>query len=189
MPDYDALALEFTNAVKAILKQHYPLLMEQAYGDASAVLGVDVAFSLDNPYVQTVLDGLLTADYLNDLGANLLAAGRQIIGDGLAAGQTVEEITAQLQERGVALSATKAEQIAHTETARAYSLGSKSAWRASGVVDRMQWITTDHACPICEPLNGKVVGLDDEFAPGIAHPPESHVACRCALIPVVKDTP
>ncbi|HEU5013961.1 MAG TPA: minor capsid protein [Roseiflexaceae bacterium] len=187
MPDYDALALEFTTTVKAILKQYYPLLMEQAYGDASAVLGADVAFDLANPYVQTVLDDLMTAAYLNDLGANLMAAGRQIISDGLAAGQSVDAIAAALQERGVAVSATKAEQIAHTETARAYSLGSKAAWRASGVVDRMQWITTDHACPICEPLHGKVVALDAEFAPGIAHPPESHVACRCALIPVLKD--
>lgn len=186
MPDYDALALSFTEAVKAILKAHFPLLWEQAYGDASAQIGVGIAFDLANPLVQQQLDALLHADYIGALGDNLIAVGRQIIGDGLAAGLSVEDIAQQLRDRGVADSTNRAEQIAHTETARAYSLGSKAAWRASGVVDRMRWITTDNACPICEPLNGKIVGLDATFAPDIPHPP-AHTRCRCALTPVLKD--
>lgn len=80
----------------------------------------------------------------------------------------------------------RAEMIAQTETTRAYAQGSLDAYRASGVVSQMEWLTgnDEFVCPICAPLNGQRTGLDGEFAPGISLPP-AHPRCRCRIAGVV----
>lgn len=186
MPDYDTLALEFTESVKAILGDAYPLLIAQAYGDATTLLGADVSFSLDNPFVQQTLGDLMTADYLGDLGTHLVERARALIGRQAAEGWSLDVLMQELRAASVADSADRAEQIARTETARAYSKGSILAWKAAGVVDRKQWLVT-RPCPVCAALDGKIVAIDAEFAPGIQHPPDPHTNCKCAIAPVLAD--
>jgi SPP1 gp7 family putative phage head morphogenesis protein len=80
----------------------------------------------------------------------------------------------------------RARMIAVTEVTRAFAAGNMEAWRASGVIEKRQFnVNRDElVCPICGPLNGKVVGLDEEFDEGIDGPPV-HPRCRCWLSPVV----
>ncbi len=82
----------------------------------------------------------------------------------------------------------RAEMIAQTETTRAYAQGSLDAYRASGVVGKIEWLTSMdeivEKCEICAPLAGKQIDLDGEFAPGIALPP-AHPRCRCRIAGVV----
>lgn len=82
----------------------------------------------------------------------------------------------------------RARNIARTEMIRASSAGQQEVWRQAadqGLIDpttaRREWIVTpdDRLCPVCAPLDGKTVGLDEEFAPGVLHPP-LHPSCRCA---------
>ncbi len=50
-----------------------------------------------------------------------------------------------------------------------------------------RWVVqADDVCPLCSPLNGKVVPLDAPFADGVQHPP-LHPRCRCSLEPVWAD--
>jgi SPP1 gp7 family putative phage head morphogenesis protein len=80
----------------------------------------------------------------------------------------------------------RARMIAVTEVTRAFAAGNMEAWRASGVIERREWRTnTDElVCPVCGPLAGRVVGLDESFDEGIDLPP-AHPRCRCWVVPVV----
>lgn len=85
----------------------------------------------------------------------------------------------------------RAMMIARTETIDALTAGQEESWkqaRAEGLLDdtaQKEWITTpdDRTCPICAPLDGETVGLDEEFSGGFARPP-AHPRCRCAVVAV-----
>jgi hypothetical protein len=42
-----------------------------------------------------------------------------------------------------------------------------------------------HNCPICAPLNGKVIAINEAFD-GMYDSPPSHPRCRCWLTPVIE---
>lgn len=95
----------------------------------------------------------------------------------------------QLIERirwGNVYSESRARTIAVTEVTRAYAEGNLASWRASGVIEKKRWNSNndEKVCPICRPLNGQVVGLDEDFGDGIPAPP-GHSRCRCWITPVV----
>ncbi len=96
-------------------------------------------------------------------------------------GQLIERITA-----GGVFGQPRAHAIAVTEVTRAYAQGNLAAWRASGVVEGKQWNTNNDelVCPVCGPLAGQVVALDEPFPGNIAAPP-AHPRCRCWIVPKV----
>jgi SPP1 gp7 family putative phage head morphogenesis protein len=77
----------------------------------------------------------------------------------------------------------RAEMIARTETAFADIQGNLAGWEASGVVEAKEWsVSQDEVCDDCLALDGKIVGLDEDFPEG---DPPLHPRCRCDLLPVV----
>lgn len=99
--------------------------------------------------------------------------------------QTIGELIQRIRWGNV-YSEERARQIAVTEVTRAFAEGNRAAWQASGVIERKEWRTNNDelVCPVCGPLAGKVVGLDEEFADGIDGPP-AHPRCRCWIVPKV----
>ena len=94
----------------------------------------------------------------------------------------------QLRDRlmaGNLFSRVRAQKIAVTEVTRAFASGNEAAWRASKVVEGKEWMTAvdERVCPMCGPLHGKIVPLNDTFG-GVGNPPR-HVSCRCWILPVV----
>jgi SPP1 gp7 family putative phage head morphogenesis protein len=83
----------------------------------------------------------------------------------------------------------RAELIASTEVTRAYAEGNRQAYRASGVVDMVEWRTSEdeRVCPICGPLAGKEAPLGGTFDGGLF--PPAHPRCRCWVVPVIEDAP
>lgn len=85
----------------------------------------------------------------------------------------------------------RAETIARTETMKASNMGQQLAWDDAtehGLLtgfERKQWITTpdDRLCPVCEPMDGVTVGMDEMFDVEGAHleGPPAHPNCRCAI--------
>jgi SPP1 gp7 family putative phage head morphogenesis protein len=178
----DQLPLDLGDVIEKLMRKYYPLLVSRAWGDAQAVVGVDIAFDLDNPYVQEILDEL--AQDIRGITETTRADIQQLLGQQAIEGWSTEELARRLRERGVTESARRARLIASTETASAYSRGSLLYYQESGVVSGTEWLATD-PCEICEPLADKVVDLGEEFAPGISFPP-AHPACRCALAPIIS---
>ncbi len=93
----------------------------------------------------------------------------------------------------------RAKRIAVTETTRAYAYGNLTAWQSSGLVSAKRWYTArdERVCPLCGPMHGQIVMLDQNFriieealppkmrgkyAPVYA--PPLHTNCRCWLQPV-----
>jgi len=85
----------------------------------------------------------------------------------------------------------RAETIARTESMRAANEGQSQLWdqaTEAGLLtgnEKQEWIVTpdDRLCPICEPMDGVTVGLDEMFdvdGDQIDGPP-AHPNCRCTL--------
>ncbi len=82
--------------------------------------------------------------------------------------------------------------IARTETQAAANKGALAGYKASGVVERKQWITAeddlveedclDNAA--AGPAQDGVIALDDDYPSGDDAPP-AHSNCRCVIAPVV----
>lgn len=162
------------------LKPYTIELLRIAWADAEDDGIVSGAFDLDNPEVQKVLKDI--AKRIKGIDDTTAEAIRAIIGQ---TELSVADKRTMLQEL-MGTTAARAEMIAVTESADAMERGNHLAWRASGVVDRKEWLLGPNPCPECQPLGGKVVGLDDEFAPGVLHPP-FHPRCTCATAAVVRD--
>lgn len=85
---------------------------------------------------------------------------------------------------------SRAARIATTEVTRIYSEGNQAAWKSTGFVGGKRWNTAmdERVCPMCGPLEGKVVALNNYFpvqlAGGVMGPP-AHVNCRCWVTPIV----
>lgn len=100
--------------------------------------------------------------------------------------ETIGQLMRRIAAGGV-FGEDRAMMIAVTEVTRAFAEGNLAAWRASGVIERRRWNSNNDelVCPVCGPLNGQVVGLDEPFGDGVAAPP-AHPRCRCWTTPVVE---
>lgn len=180
--DPDAI-LDDGTELRSLMRRFYPLVIESAFGDAS-LAGIPVAFDLDNPFVQTVLDHL--AKRIVNVADTTRDEVRRLVGLQADNGWSAEELAREIRQLAETRSKTRAILIARTETASAYSAGSIAAYKASGVVGSVEWLTADdEVCPICEGLNGTRADLGHAFAGGVAHPP-AHPDCRCTVLPIVE---
>jgi SPP1 gp7 family putative phage head morphogenesis protein len=90
-------------------------------------------------------------------------------------------------EDNYAFSEDRAAVIARTESAFADVAGNLAAWDASGEVSGKQWIVSADACDECQPLDGVVVDLDEDFPDGGGDGPPLHPNCECDVVPVLED--
>lgn len=178
-------SLDDGSLLVALMRRLYPLLIEAAFTDASA-LGIAVDWDLDNPFVQDVLDAL--ADEVKGVAETTKDEIRALVGRQAAEGWSIDDLADALEQSGVTRSAARAAIIARTETTRAYSLGSIAAFQVSGQVDRLEWLTAqdEKTCPECSALDGTVTEMGKAFDGGVMFPP-AHPNCRCALLPVLKE--
>lgn len=180
----DQLGLDTGEELRILLERYYLIVFRTAFRDAAKQVGVQLAFDVELPQVQQALGELLKlAKSISETTKKDIAA---LIGEAAAEGWSNETLAAKITERAASISLTRANIIAATETANAYSIGSIIAYEESGVVSKLEWLTAEDekVCPVCGPLNGKQVKIGEEFAPGISYP-AAHPLCRCTLLPVV----
>lgn len=169
-------------ALAKLMRPFYQALLKDAFGDAAGQ-GVDVAFDLANPFVQTVLNQL--AKQVKGVADTTKEEIRALIRRQADEGWSAEQLAKEIRAKGEIASRSRALMIARTETAAAYSQGSIAAYTASGVVKQTEWLLGPDPCEICQALDGLRADLGEEFAPGISAPP-AHPACTCALSPVIE---
>lgn len=164
-----------------LLQPYYIELLKIAWNDGSDTVGEVVGvFDLENEAVQLVLKDL--AKRVKGIEDTTREEIQNVIGKMASEGLSVDAVRDLLLGMAEINSVSRAVAIARTESGTAYSLGSIAAYKSSGVVTGIEWLTADAACDICGPLNGRVVKLGEEFAPGIAQP-SAHTNCRCAIAP------
>lgn len=129
-----------------------------------------------------------------------------ILQSGLEQGQSVAQLGTAISTAFGDFKKSQVQRIVRSEVLRASNLGQMDAYKASGVVSGMQWLTApgSRTCEYCAPLNGKTVKLNQSFFKkgeswlGDAETPlvldyttiktpPLHPNCRCTIIPVLKD--
>lgn len=168
-----------------LLKPYYIDLLEIAWNDGGDTVGKVVgAFDVENEYVQLVLKDL--AKRVKGIDETTQEEIQNVIGQMGREGLSVDQAQARLLEMAEINSASRAEMIARTESAHAYSAGSVAYYKESGVVGGLEWLTTD-PCEICAPLSGATAELGKQFTGGFDHPP-AHPNCRCAVAPILSES-
>lgn len=97
----------------------------------------------------------------------------------------------------------RAERIARTESLAVSNEAALEAYKQSPMTNAKEWSAEFGACEFCQELDGKIIGLSENFASlgeqmigadgntynvdyeDIARPP-AHPNCRCALLPVAE---
>lgn len=118
---------------------------------------------------------------------------RNIISQGIDQGLSERETSRLLREKTVALSASRAQTIARTETHAAANYAVNEAFKSTGAEAKREWVAAedertreDHSF-----ANGQVVELNQPFNVGgeeLMYPgdpsgsPENVVNCRCAVV-------
>lgn len=111
-----------------------------------------------------------------------------IISNGLTNGESIPEIRGSIIESFNSIQKTQAQRITRTEVLRASNQASLDAYRESGVVEGLQWLTAG-AVDECADYEGEVVELDGDFYSSESefqdgYPP-IHPNCRCVVLPVL----
>jgi SPP1 gp7 family putative phage head morphogenesis protein len=134
----------------------------------------------------------LISDNVHKFTQSMLDTDREtlvnVISDGLTAGRSIPEIRDTIIETFDSIQKTQAQRITRTEVLRASNQGAVDAYKESGVVEGLQWLTAG-AVDECADYDGQVIeldgsfyGSDNEFQDG--NPP-LHPNCRCVVLPVL----
>lgn len=175
-------------------------LMEEA-----AQYALDIADDADRQFeiTQAIKDYvqqriLKLADATNDETIQAIEAA---IAEGISQGESVAKLKKRIREIYDNATNVRAERIARTESLAASNEGTLEAYKQSPLVTGKEWSAEANACQYCNSLNGKIIGLSEDFAKlgqgvegddgqklktdyeNILHPP-LHPNCRCALLPV-----
>jgi SPP1 gp7 family putative phage head morphogenesis protein len=137
-------------------------------GDLDAAI-----FSADGAFADVLAEAGIT---IRGIAGTSLDRMGTILSEGLLDGHSVDKIARGL--RGLlGGDRSRAEMIAHTETARLQTLGTFKGYREMGVT-AWDWLTTTGACPRCVALEARNPHSIDESGP------PAHPRCRCAPAPV-----
>ena len=105
---------------------------------------------------------------------------REIISNGFRDGISREELLDQISEAD-AFSDVRAGMIARTEVARAQVSANMEAWKATGAVNKVEWLAVGpDPCPICDDNDGEIRNIGEEFPSGDTMP-LAHPNCYCIL--------
>ena len=149
-------------------------------------------FFLEDPAVQ---DFIRENAYRN--GVRVVGTVAEKVKDVLreqsASGETISELADRLKdlfdgERAHALT------VARTETVRAYNAASVEAWKQTGEVEEMEWMTAqdDAVRESHREIDGETAKIGDSFSIGLKFPGDpageagETINCRCTLAPVLR---
>ena len=190
-------------AIKLTFDLSQPILTDLAQKEgkeAAQLLGISELDILANPEVKRALDRAieLMSESYTDTTLGLLKSKLE---DGISAGLGQQEMADLVSTIYEFSDTTRAAQVSRTEVFRVANDANTEAWKQSGVETR-KWYTAadERVCPYCAPMNGKILGIDENFfnrgdtvegSDGSTLPidysdvksPPLHVSCRCYTRP------
>ena len=128
---------------------------------------------------------------------------RKNIAEGMGEGEGVTDLRKRVETVFADLSRYGAERIARTETIWAWNEGARQGYKQSGVVEKLQWVSSgdQRSCDFCLDMDGVIIGIEHSFFDKgdsyevndreldfsyekIDHPP-LHCNCRCTIVAVL----
>lgn len=202
---FDDISLDEQDETQIMVNVFDPLMTAAvAEAGARAAKLAGSTFDLATEAVQDYLKNR-TFKFAGEVNAETNALLQTALADGVAAGESIPQLKARVQELFDGMQDYRAERIARSEVVRASNFAATEAYDQSGVVEGVQWIVTpdDRLCPYCEELDGKTISLGDNFFnkgdtvtgsdnstfdlnyEDVEFPP-LHPNCRCTVVPIVK---
>lgn len=164
---------------------------------------VDRVFDPMNPAVTRALS-LHRYGSVQSVNSTIVKTLRKKLSEGMAEGENVPDLRKRVETVFTDLSAYGAERIARTETIWAWNEGARQGYKQSGVVEKLQWVSSgdQRSCDFCLDMDGRIVGINDSFFDKgdsyevnertldfeyeqVDHPP-LHCNCRCCIVPVLE---
>lgn len=175
-------------------------LSEQALETASEQiadeLGADNPWKMENPEVQAFLK--LRKNRITGASAEIFAAIQATLEEGLANGETMEQLSDRVRVAFNGLSKERADLIAATETGAAYGAARFASLKGLGF-DRKMWLSAQdgRVRDTHVVADGQVVGIDEPFlvrnqdgiVEELMYPCDSTasasnvIRCRCVVVP------
>ena len=198
--DIDNLLLDEPKEEKKEIKFLLPLftlLFRDSGNETFDLIGSDDTMNMNRKVVKDQLkrDSKIMAKEVTKTTNDQLKLD---IAEGLKAGEGVADIQKRVKRVFKNAKENRAKAIANTETIRYSSNATERSFVDSGVVRAKQWQVNPDACPICIPLQGKIVDLETSFFKkgdttttsdgktfkldydNVLNPP-IHVNCRCFI--------
>lgn len=194
------------DAIAAAIQDTITTMFQVGGAAALTRIGLDAAFDVFNPRVADAIRHY-TVRLAGEVNAVSISKLSETMAQGLEAGETIRELSSRVKDTFNNFSAVRAENIARTESARAYVEGEVAGWESSGVVQGKRWLLAPNACEFCEAAaamfaertvalreaffkqgetlvgsKGGVMKLDYSDVTG----PPLHPQCRCDLIAVTE---
>lgn len=176
------LRLDDGSAIAGIMRRRFVEAVKLGFTDSVETWEFDIAFDLDNPYVQEILDEL--ADKVKRVSDTTKDEIRALVGRQADEGWSLDDLAKEIEKLGEVNSKSRARAIASYESATAYSLGSIASYKEAGATGK-EWLGNDPCPEICQKNDGVVVGLDENFPSG-HFSPAAHPYCECAIAPVIE---
>ncbi len=205
------LITEIMNTSPEFAKQIQPfmerILLVGGKAGLSEIRLPPTMFEVTNPAVSEFIRNysIRLAGEVNTFTAMKLSEN---LAEGLDAGESTSQLANRVSETYTDFEGYRSEMIARTESARAYTEGTREAWRESDVVAGKTWRLAAGGCPICKTIAQQYgadnpIPLDQPFYPlGSVIPlpdgkvyrvdyaaimgPPGHPSCRCSVAPAMK---
>lgn len=193
------LAAFYASHAEYVERQLKPVLL--GYGEAvqaEAAGEVGASAGLTGSLERFIVAGYLAALVKRWIGSSE-GQLRTVLEEAIAENR---DLLAALQERFDEWRDARADKVARRQVVESSEAVAREVWRSSGVT-RLKWRKSGESCPYCNHLNGRTVGIDDQFLqPGQAFQPDgadvplqvkfhvrhapAHKGCDCAVVPVVS---
>ena len=172
---------------------------------------VDRQFDPMNPAVTRALSEHRYG-MVNSVNSTIAKGVRKELATGMAKGESVAALRKRVkgyfdgiaEEGKEGISIYGAERIARTETIWAWNEGARQGYKQSGIVEKLQWVSSgdQRSCDFCLDMDGKIIGIEQSFFDKgdsyevneqvldfeyekVDHPP-IHCNCRCCIVPVLE---
>jgi SPP1 gp7 family putative phage head morphogenesis protein len=176
-------------------------IYESLIAERGAEAAREIALELEvNLKTQTVARFIKIRENYGLTGSmdTLMQEVRATLAEGVTLNESLSQLTARVAEKLDEAEQGRALTIARTETLSAYNFAGVEAWRQSGDVEELEWLSArDEAVrPAHADADGEVAGINDGFdvdGETLEYPgdpngsPENTINCRCIALPVVSE--
>lgn len=200
--DLDDWLLDEEDEAKVMVRVYTPLMKQiiKDQGDrAGKLIGEGAgAFDLATKPVQDYLKNR-TFEFSFEVNQETNAKISATLQEGVKNGEAIPELRERITTLFGDMEKYRAERIARSEVVRASNFAATEAYEQSGVVEQLQWLTTedDRTDDECASMDGKIISLGESFLKqgenigkltmdyGDVDFPPLHPSCRCTVVPLV----